>query len=196
MSTLWPLLLLLATVAGFLRSRKTVRLYFRAQLIYIPVVFLGAKYLGDRAALYAVLYGAATLLILECCCFLIWEARLDLRLYIASLNFGLFMGIVTSIGAPRHPLGDYVTFGEGVMLSIIGMSLLQVANASEDKMAVKTIGILSLALSCYDFGFFRNESWYVVNGWLPSLLCSVAFLWIAAQPIRPGRSAPPSQQPG
>jgi hypothetical protein len=175
---------LLSILAARRRSQRAVRLYFNAQLIATCALFMGVRLLGDHATLYAILYGAVTLPIFECCCFMIWEGRLDVRLYLASINFGIFMGIIGALGMTQHPVEDFVTFFEGVFLSIIGLSLLQVASTCQDRLAVRTIGILSLAQSCYDFGFFRNESWYALNGWLPSTLGIAAFGWIALSPRR------------
>lgn len=164
-----------ATLAGLATAQKTVKLYFKAQLLYALVVFIAAPFFGIHDATYALIYAAVTLPILECCCFLIWEERLSEKLYLASVSFGLFVGIIAASGMPRHPVEDYVTFGEGVILAIIGIAM-RFASA---KLAIRTIGALSLALSCYDFAYLRNESWAELNTWLPAALCTVAFWRIA-----------------
>ena len=175
--------LLLTVVAGILKSRKgsTLRLYFWSQLLNAPVVFAAARYLGDRADDYALLYVAATLPILECCCFMIWECGtgpIETRI---SVAFGLLVGMVASFGMPQHPAVDYVTFAEGVFLAMIGFAMLL---GERVRSYAKTIGTLSLALSCYDFGYMRNEDWSTLNGWLPSAMCSAAYLLIVARRLR------------
>lgn len=166
--------LLLAAVAGLLRSRRgsTLWLYFCAQLVNAPVVFASVRFLGDHATTYALLYVAVTLPILECCCFMLWEkglSNLHLRIAVA---FGLFMGMIESFGMTP---GHYVTFAEGVLLSMIGVAMVlsMVPHTKEH-----IVGVLSLALSCYDFAWLRNDSWAGLNDWLPSLLCTVAFVRI------------------
>jgi len=169
--------LLLAAVAGLLRSRQgsTLRLYFLAQLLNVPVVFLAARYLGDRTTVYALLYVAVTLPVLECCCFMLWDAGLNALHLRIAVAFGLFMGMIESFGMARHPAVDYVTFAEGVLLSMVGTAMVLGMPPHTKR---HMIGVLSLALSCYDFAWLRNDNWAGLNDWLPSLLCTAAFVRI------------------
>jgi len=171
--------LLLAIALGLVSSRSgtTLRLYFWAQLLYTLVVFPAAGLRGTHDQLYALIYGAATLPVIECCCFFVWEARITVVEMIAAINFGLLVGIVTAFGIYHRPSEDYVTFGEGVILSAIGMAMAMAAPKTRTPLAVRTIGKLSLALSVFDFSYLLNPTMESV-WWLPSAMCAAAFVRI------------------
>lgn len=172
-------LLLTAILAAHRQSHRAVKLYFRAQFVYTLVVFLGVRILGNHVTLYGVLYAAVTLPILETCCFLVWEAGVSMTMLLASIDFGLLMGITSASAMRSRRTEDYVTFCEGVLLAAIGLALLAAIPTSRYKVAVRTIGTLSMALSTFDFTYLLNAGWESVNGWLPSAMCTVAFLIIA-----------------
>ncbi len=171
--------LLLTVAAGLAVShrRSTLRLYFWAELLNAPVVFAGAHYLGDHDTFYALLYVAVTLPILECCCFMALEAGLNDFGVRVAVAFGLFVGMVASFGMPHHPPIDYVTFAEGVLLAMIAVAMLSGKRVAWHGWP---IAALLLALSSYDFGWLRNESWSTLNDWLPSAMSTLAFIVIAA----------------
>lgn len=184
MNTWWSFIsLLLTTAAGvrFSRRRSTLRLYFWAQLLNAPVVFMGAHYLGSHATVYALLYTAVTLPVLECCCFMAWDAGLRTLHTRIAIAFGLFVGMVATFDMPPHPLVDYVTFAEGVLLVMVGTAMMLGQNTSSHSML---IGALSFALSTYDFGWLHNDDWSMLNDWLPSAMCTVVFATIVLTVLR------------
>jgi hypothetical protein len=167
-------MLLAATVLAERRSRPAVRLYFRAQIIATVALFAGVRLLGVHQMLYAVLYIAVTLPILETCGFLIAEGHPGERTLLVAACFGLLMGCIAASDVGHHTLGDYIVFFEGVLLAEVGIAMLVVGK----DIAVETIGTLSLALSSFDFVYLMNPEWESANGWIPSFLATMAFIRI------------------
>lgn len=177
--TTWPsFLLLLLAVALAMRTAKRpgLRLFFRAQLLYTLVLFMGYRLLGNHGDLYRAVYVGADLPVFMMAAILVAETGLRLQQYLSALIFGLCIACIGIYSAQRFSQDDWVCIVEGAYLSIIGMSMLL-----SEKWVLGVIGTLYLALGVFDFGYVRN-GWESANTWLPSFLCIAAFSWIALNP--------------
>jgi len=170
MNTWWFSAAITAIIAAILKSRKTVRLYFVAQLVNTLAVFAASHWFAHY---YLGVYIATTLPILECCVFLLWDAGITWRQIYPAAAFGLLVGAIGAEYAGDWTPGKWVTFIEGGAFSTLGMAMALVKFQAEEWATVRTLGALSLAASVYDFAFVRG--WKETNSWLPAALCAVAF---------------------
>lgn len=174
------LLLLTATLA----MRKTsgaLKLYFRAQLIATLALFAAVKMFGVNDDFYRALYIIVTIPILEVCVFLIWESRDRWKHLSTSLSFAMLSTTIAVAGMDKFTVDVWISLIEGALLSAIGMGLLLAAQNSDERETLSAIGMLSLALSVFDFGYVSNANWQDLNKWLPSLLCAASWGWILLQ---------------
>lgn len=174
------LLLVIAAVA-MQKTSGALKLYFRAQLIATLALFVAVKMFGVNDDFYRALYIIVTLPILEVCVFLIWESKDRWQHLATSLSFGMLSTLVVVVGIEKFTTDVWISLIEGALLSAIGMALLLAAQKSDEREALSAIGMLSLALSCFDFGYVSNADWQDLNKWLPSLLCAASWGWILLQ---------------
>jgi len=120
-------------------------------------------------------YLASDLLMLELCCFLLLESSLNRFNIRTAATFGAVATSIASFGIESFPAGWWIVLLEGGVFSALGMAMM----LSGTTIPVLGIGTLTMAMSVYDFGWVSNESWRLTNGWAPSFLCSVTFLFIA-----------------
>ena len=153
-----------------LTSRKTLRLYFIAQLCCTLALFLFA---GSGA--YTFVYLAADLLMLELCGFLLVEARANRATFRTAATFGAIVTSIASFGIPTMSTDAWIVLVEGGVFSALGIAMMLCG----ETIPMLGIGTLTMAMSVYDFGWVRNDSWRNANGWVPSLLCTITFLFIA-----------------
>lgn len=166
--------MLTATLLALIRSRRAARLYFTAQIIATLALFPAGRWLGFHNPLYAAIFVAVTLPIIETSILLAIESGAKKQDWLAAMCFGLLNGILSLAGTWSYSPGAAIVFGEGLLLSIVGFALL-CARAS---VAASAIGSVSLLLSCFDFGFISND-WTELNKWLPSIIASSAFFLVA-----------------
>jgi hypothetical protein len=178
---------LLTILAALRRSRQAIKFYFIAQLVSTLTIFPAYLWLGNHHVLYRLLYIAVTLPILETCCFVI--AGMQRNTLMLAASYGAIMGGIAINGLKELTPDSAVCLGQGILLSTIGLAMLLVAPEAEDRCAVRTIGMFSLALACFSFAYILN-SWEAENKWLPSFLGITAFGWIALSPqkMRSGHS--------
>jgi hypothetical protein len=169
-------LALLTKALALRRSRAEVRYYFWAHLLYTPIVFFGAIWLGTETAMYRTLYIAATLPILEAACFIMLHAQREQM--VTATIFGAFMGGIAANGMTHLSVNDAVNFTEGVLLSIIGLGMLLIAPESDDETAVNVIGKFSMAKACFDFAYLLNDLGSLAK-WVPSFVGLACWTWIA-----------------
>lgn len=177
MNAWWFSLVLLATVSALIQSRRTLRLYFFAQLVNVLAVFVFSHWLTGW---YLAAYVCTTVPILECSIFLLWDmgGLSDLQVSLA-IGFSLVIAALAAEYAGAWGIGKMVTFAEGVLLAVLGMGMALVTVGKREWAAIRTIGALSLTLAWYDFAFVRG--WKEPNNWLPAAICAVAFWKIALQ---------------
>jgi hypothetical protein len=156
-------------MAGITSKAKTLRLYFWAQAICTLALFItGDKY-------YTLVYLLSDLLMLEMCFFLMFESKITKDQIRTAVTFGAAVMAIACYGAVARNLGEWITLIEGGIFSALGMAMMLCGTTT----AVLSIGTLTLAMSVYDFGWVSEESWRSTNGWLPSLICTLTFLYVA-----------------
>lgn len=170
----------MAILAAMRRSTGAVRLYFIAQLIATPVLFVGVRVLGNHADYYSLLYCAVTLPILETSWFIAAGRGVFTALpsaTVAALIGGIALASLTSLSRDT-----IIVLIEGTLLCFIGWALLLGAPNLTDYTAAKGIGTLSILLSTFDFGYILHADWETANRWVPSFLGIATFLWLGRQP--------------
>ena len=170
------ILSLAAIVLAMKRSSGPVKLYFWSQLLATPVVFLGARMLGNRSDVYLYLYIAVTLPIFETCCFIASRARNDELL--TSALVGTISGCVAVTGMSSITFASGFVLLQGVVLSALAMAMLHAAPDSGDEVAVGFISMFCAILSIFSFGYVQHTEWELANRWLPSTTGIVAFGWL------------------
>lgn len=172
MQSYWCLCLLLASIlAAGAASRRTLRLYFVAQLIVTL-----AEYFSQATHYYTLVYICSTLLMVEMSVFLLWDAGISRLTWQDASLFGLWMTIVGGCAISALSLTEWYVLGEGLLFAVLGMAMLLKARRA---FALLAIGTLTWAMAVYDFLWLLWPEVKAANGWLPSTMCSVAFLSIA-----------------
>ena len=171
MNSWWTFSILLASivVAGT-TSRKTLRLYFIAQLCAAL-----AQFLFKDSPLYTYVYVAATLLMLELCCFLLLESKVNRFTIRTAVTFGAFITAGACFRLSGLDSNEWIVLLEGGMFSTLGMAMMLCGKT----VPVLGIGTLTLGMSVYDFCWVANDEWKLTNGWAPSMLCALTFFGIA-----------------
>lgn len=166
-------LLTVSIILAGMTSRKTLRLYFWAQLCCTLALFIFTEH-----KYYTYVYLASDILMLELCSFLLMESKVNRFTIRLAATFGAFCTAIACFGvdAPNF----WIVLIEGGVFSALGMAMMLCG----ETIPVLSIGTLTLAMSVYDFGWVSNESWRLTNGWAPSFLCTVTFLLIAAWNVR------------
>lgn len=151
-----------------LTSRKTLRLYFWAQLVSTLALYYSAE-----SHVYTFIYLAADLLMLELCCFLLLESKVNRFTIRTAATFGAVSTAVACFGLPG--VASWIVLVEGGVFSALGMAMMLCG----ESIPILGIGTLTMAMSVYDFGWLASENWRSTNGWAPSALCALTFLGIA-----------------
>lgn len=172
MQSYWSLYLLLLSIAiAGLLSQRTVRLYFAAQ--FIATV---AEFFSQHSAHYTLVYLCCTLLMVEMSVFLLWDAGVSHLVWKDALLFGVWMTIIGGLGLEWLSLTEWYVLGEGLLFAALGIAMLRL---SRDSVELLAIGTLTLGMAVYDFLYLLQPIVRATNGWLPSLMCSAAFIWMA-----------------
>ena len=183
MNTSLSFYLLLASIllAGA-ATKGTLRLYFAAQLLATL-----AEYFGQFSRHYTQIYICSTLLMVEMSVFLLWDAGVGRPTWRNAFMVGCWMTIAGGLGLGWLSLTDWYLLGEGLLFATIGMAMLLL---SRD---LRIIGTLTWGMAIYDFLYLLWPQIRATNGWLPSLMCIVAFSLIAlrssAKPYLPASDA-------
>lgn len=172
MSYWWLCLLLLSIVLAGLASKGTVRKYFVAQLIATL-----AEYFFQYSEHYALVYICATLLMVEMSVFLLWDAGIGRPTWKNAFMAGIWMTLAGGLGLEWLSLTEWYLLGEGLLFATLGMAMLLLATKSP---VLLPIGTLTWAMAAYDLLYLLRPEVRAVNGWMPSLMCSIAFLWVFA----------------
>jgi hypothetical protein len=164
------------------RSQPPVSLYFWAHLIATPALFLGSRLLGNQAGLYDLLYVCVTLPILETSWFIAcgpyWYTAMP------SATLAALVGGIAASGLTGMTMASIIVLVEGILLCVIGWMMLLGMKEIQDRTAAIGIGVLSIALSVFDFGYLLHADWENANRWVPSFMGITSFLWIALNPSR------------
>lgn len=177
MNTLLSFFLLLLSIllAGAV-SQGTVRLYFVAQGIATV-----AEFAFRHSHWYSLVYILATLLMLEMSVFLLWDAGISKLTWKDAFMFGCWMTIAGGLGLTWLSLTDWYLLGEGLLFATVGLAMLRLG---VDSLALRVIGTLTLGMAVYDFLYLLRPEVRATDGWAPSLMCSVAFLYLFWQQQR------------
>lgn len=174
MQSYWCLYLLLGSIlAAGLLSKGTLRLYFAGQLVATL-----AEFFFQNTAHYTLVYICATILMVEMSIFLLWDAGISHPTWQEALLVGIWMTTVGGLGLSALSLTEWYVLGEGMLFAVLGMAMLL---KSKHKMEILTIGTLTWMMAIYDFLWLLWPEVKETNGWLPSTMCSLAFLCIAAR---------------
>ena len=172
MSYWWLSLLLLSIVLAGAASKGTVRKYFAAQLIATL-----AEYFFQYSEHYTLVYICATLLMVEMSVFLLWDAGIGKPTWKNAFMAGTWMTLAGGLGLEWLSLTEWYLLGEGLLFATLGMAMLLLARRSPPLLP---IGTLTWAMAAYDFLYLLRPEVRAANGWMPSLMCSAAFLWLFA----------------
>lgn len=170
MSYWWFCLLLLSIILAGAVNRGTVRLYFGAQLLVTV-----AEYFGQFSRHYTLIYICATLLMVEMSVFLLWDAGIRKLTWRNAFMAGCWMTVAGGLGLEWLSLTEWYLLGEGLLFATVGMAMLLLG---EKSLALRVIGTLTWGMAAYDFLYLLRPEVRATNGWLPSLMCSAAFLWM------------------
>lgn len=172
----WWLCLLISILLAGATSKGTVRLYFAAQLVATL-----AEYAFQYSEHYTLVYICATLLMVEMSIFLLWDAGVNKLTWGDAWMAGCWMTLAGGLGLSWLSLTEWYLLGEGLLFATIGMAMLMLSRKSK---ALLAIGTLTWVMSAYDFLYLLRPEVQRTNGWLPSLMCSACFLWLAAKQMR------------
>lgn len=174
MSTWLSFFLLLATSLLALSVTKgTVRLYFTAQIV-VTVAQFAAQWTHH----YTLIYICGVLLAFEMSIFLLWDAGVSKLTWRTAVTWAAFMTAFGLVGLYELSLTDWYVLDEGIMLLVIGMAMLLVAKGSREPLALSVIGTLTWVMGMYDLLWLLSPAVRQTNGWMPSTMCSMAFLTI------------------
>lgn len=163
-------LLLLSILLAGAASKGTVRLYFAAQLVSTL-----AEYFGQFSTHYLSIYICSTLLMTEMSVFLLWEEGVSKLHWKSAFMFGCWMTLAGGIGLEWLSLTGWYLLGEGLLFATLGIAMHW---RGLDSLALRTIGMLTIGMAVYDFLYLLWPGVRELNGWLPSLMCSAAYLWL------------------
>lgn len=154
-------------MAAMVRSRKIVKLYFRAQVIATL-----AEFFFQKSSWYALVYCMCVLLVMETNLFMLWDERTSWSTLRGSITFAAAITTAALFGLSH--IESWIVLAEGFLLAALGTALLQTRYTM--------IGTLTLGMAWYDFMWLMSSEVRETNGWMPSVMCSVAFLLYARWP--------------
>ena len=165
-------LLLAAIILGITNSKRTLRLYFVSQLIATL-----AEYFGQFTKHYTLIYVACVVLVVETSVFLLIDAGVNRLTWRSAATYAAFMTAFGMVGLYElSSFEEWYLIGEGCLLAALGMAFL-LRKAQER--TLRAIGTLTLGMAVYDFLWLLLPKVRDTNNWAPSLMCTLAFLWIA-----------------
>jgi hypothetical protein len=174
-------LLLLAILVAGAASRGTVRLYFVAQLVATL-----AEYGWRHSEYYVLVYALATVLMVEMSVFLLWDAGVGAPTWREAWIAGILMTLAGGFGLTLLTLTEWYLLAEGLLFAILGMAMLLLNAKSK---ALLPLGTLTWAMAVYDFLYLLRPDVRAANWQAEPIMCSAAFLWLAARQMRVSSAA-------
>jgi hypothetical protein len=146
------------------RSRKIVRLYFRAQAIATL-----AEFVFQKTEWYALVYCMCVLLVMETNIFMLLDEGTTWGTLRGAVTFAAAITTAALFGLSH--IESWIVLAEGFMLAALGTALLQTSYT--------IIGTLTLGMAWYDFMWLMSSEIRDTNTWAPSSICAAAFLLYA-----------------
>lgn len=164
-------------------SHYFLRMYFAAQLIYLPVVWSAYYLTGGQSPVYTFIYSLFTFGILAVVLAMTYESLRKPRrtIVLVSLALALAVAFLARMELRDSPPAISAQMVESFVLALCGTAMGLSARSNEHPMIPVTLSLLWLAQATMRLGFVLHmpqTEWLVANQWIPPWLVITATGWI------------------